>query len=109
MHRTVCTRMFRIVFAVSGLQTCGVHPARLQSWSRPRGARAGHRSELTSPATIAVRPWRTTISPSSARTARACCPVAAGTSCRSLISWTEGSVPERIASPIASATCCQAG
>jgi hypothetical protein len=24
--------MFRIVFAVSGLQLCGLHPARLQSW-----------------------------------------------------------------------------
>ncbi len=32
--------MFRVVFAVSGLHTCGWHPARLQSWSWPRAARA---------------------------------------------------------------------
>ena len=82
---------FRIVFAVIGLHTCGWHPARPQSWSRSRGARPDRRSATASPATIAVRPWRTTTSPSSARTARACCRVATGTSCRALISRTEGS------------------
>lgn len=82
---------FRIVFAVSGLHTCGWHPARLQSWSRLRAARAARRSTTTSPATTAVRPCRRTTSPSSARAARACCSVATRTSCRVLISWTEGS------------------
>jgi hypothetical protein len=46
------------------------------------------------------------------QTARACCRAATGTSCRALISRTEGSgspaasIPDRIAAPIASTTCC---
>jgi hypothetical protein len=60
--------MFRIVLAVIGLHTCGWQPARLQSWSRPRAVRGDRRSGTVSPATTAVRPWRTTIRPSSART-----------------------------------------
>lgn len=73
------------------------------------------RSITTSPATTAVRPCRRTTSPSSARTARACCSVATRTPCRALISWTEGSaspaasIPELTASLRVSATCCQAG
>ena len=43
---------------------------------------ARRRSEPASSATITVRPWRTMISPSSARAAKACCSVAVGTSCR---------------------------
>jgi hypothetical protein len=54
------------------LGMCGWQPARLQSWSRPRAVRGDRRSGTVSPATTAVRPWRTTIRPSSARTARAC-------------------------------------
>src|SRR6266567_6038272 len=65
--------MFRTVLAVIGLHTCGWQPARLQTWSRPRAVRGDRRSGTVSQATTAVRPWRTTIRPSSARTARACC------------------------------------
>src|SRR6266496_6201593 len=59
--------MFRIVLAVIGLHTCGWQPARLQSWSRPRAVRGDRRSGTVSQATTAVRPWRTTIRPSSDR------------------------------------------
>jgi hypothetical protein len=83
--------MPRIVLAFIGWQTCGLHPARRQSWPGPGRLRLRRGSPLGSPATTVARPCRAMIRPSAVSVSRACRMTPVPMPCRALSSVIDGS------------------